>query len=217
MHGSFTKNRTWSEAKFSLSIAMVPLKLFFVGYPGSAFPPEVGCRRLDLNPHGFPLLSDSNDTSSASSHPTPEYGTMRIQCDFDCQPRIRRCIIPQMFARTFFRGVLLGVLILQTLASAAEATVCKPCPDKSAALCPSFSETATMSGTSSECQDGSSLPASHQGADDHCSLCPLCLPLFIKSAPMSVSPDDQGRRFAASEHLAPNEAPTFSLLRPPIA
>jgi hypothetical protein len=122
-----------------------------------------------------------------------------------------------MFARTFFRGVLLGVLILQTLASVAEATACKPCPDTSAALCPSFSETATMSGASSEGQAGSSLPASHAGADDHCSLCPLCLPLFIKAAPMSVSPDDQGRRFAASEYLAPYEAPSFSLLRPPIA
>ena len=122
-----------------------------------------------------------------------------------------------MFTRTFFRGILLGLLILQTLASAAEATVCKPCPDKSAAVCPSFSETATMSGASSGGQAGSSLPASHDGADDHCSLCPLCLPLFIKAAPMSVSPDDQGRRFAVSEHLAPYEAPSFSLLRPPIA
>jgi hypothetical protein len=122
-----------------------------------------------------------------------------------------------MFTRTFFRGVLLGVLILQTLASAAEATDCKPCPDKSAAACPSFSETATMSGASSEDQARSSLPASHAGADDHCSLCPLCLPLFIKTTPVSVSPDDQGRRFAASEHLALYEAPFFSLLRPPKA
>jgi len=62
-----------------------------------------------------------------------------------------------MFARTFFRGVLLGVIILQMLASAAEATACKPCPDKSAALYRSFSETATMSCPSSECQAGSSL------------------------------------------------------------
>jgi len=122
-----------------------------------------------------------------------------------------------MFTRPYIRGVLLGVLILQMLASAAEATVCKPCPDESAALCRSFSETAAMSGTSSEGKAGSSLPASHAGADDHCSLCPLCLPLFIKAAPMSVSPDDPGRRFAASEHLAPCEAPSFSLLRPPIA
>jgi len=122
-----------------------------------------------------------------------------------------------MFSRTFLRGFLLAVLTLQGLASAAEATVCKPCPDNSAAACPSSSETATMSGASSECQDGSSLPVSHQGEDDHCSLCPLCLPLFIKAAPMSVSPGDPGRRFAASEHFAPYEAPTFSLFRPPIA
>jgi hypothetical protein len=122
-----------------------------------------------------------------------------------------------MFDRTFFRGVLLVVLILQTLAFAAEATVCKPCPDKSAAFCPSFSETATMSGDSSEGRTGASLPASHAGADDHCSLCPLCLPLFIKAVPVSVSPDDQGRRFSTSEHLALYEAPSFSLLRPPIA
>jgi len=122
-----------------------------------------------------------------------------------------------MFTRTFFRGVLLGVIILQMLASAAEATACRPCPDKSAALCQSFRETATMSCPSSGCQAGSSLPASHAGADDHCSLCPLCLPLFIKAAPMSVSPDDQGQRFTAAEQLALYEAPSFSLLRPPIA
>ena len=109
------------------------------------------------------------------------------------------------------------MLILQTLASAAEATVCKPCPDKSAALCPSFSEAATMSDASSECQDGSSLPASHQRDGDHCSLCPLCLPLFIKAAPMSVSPDDPGQRFAVAEQMALYEAPSFSLFRPPIA
>ena len=83
-----------------------------------------------------------------------------------------------MFTRPYIRGVLLGVLILQMLATAAEATVCKPCPDKSAAVCPSFSETAPMSGASSECPAGSSLPASHAGADDHCSLCPLCLSPF---------------------------------------
>jgi hypothetical protein len=122
-----------------------------------------------------------------------------------------------MFARTFIRGILLGLLILQTLASAAEATTCKPCPDKSAAVCLSFSETATMSGASSENRTGSSLPASHAGVDDHRSLCPLCLPLFIKAASVSVSLDDQGRRFAASEHLAIYKAPSFSLLRPPIA
>lgn len=122
-----------------------------------------------------------------------------------------------MFARTFFRGVLLGVLILQMLASAAEAKVCKPCPDKSAAACPSFSETATMFGAFSGCQTGSTLPTSHDGTDDHCSLCPLCLPLFLKAAAVSVSPGDQGRRFTALERLALYEAPSFSLFRPPIA
>ena len=142
---------------------------------------------------------------------------MRIHCEFNCQTRMRRCTIPRMFARTFFRGVLLGVMIFQMLASAAEATVCKPCPDKSAALCPSFSETATMSGAFSEGRTGSSLPASHQGGDDHCSLCPLCLPLFIKAVPISVSPDDQGQRFAVAEQMALYEAPSFSLFRPPIA
>jgi len=122
-----------------------------------------------------------------------------------------------MFARSYIRGVLLAVLTLQALASVAEATICKPCPAKIAAVCQSFSETATMSGASSESQAGSSLPATHDGADDHCSLCPLCLPFFINAAPASVSPDNQGRRFAAAEHLAPYEAPSFSLLRPPIA
>lgn len=122
-----------------------------------------------------------------------------------------------MFARTFFRGVLLVVVVLQTLASAAEATVCKPCPNKSAAVSPSLSETATMPCACSKGEADSSLPATHDGADDHCSLCPLCLPIFIKAAPVSVSPDDQGKRFVASEHLAPYDAPSFSLFRPPIA
>ena len=156
-------------------------------------------------------------SAASASQPFPEYGLMRIQCEFDCQTKMRRCNISQMFARTFIRGILLGLLILQTLASTAEATTCKPCPDKSAAVWLSFSETATMSGASSENRTGSSLPARHAGVDDHCSLCPLCLPLFIKAASVSVSPDDQGRRFAASEHLAIYKAPSFSLLRPPIA
>lgn len=122
-----------------------------------------------------------------------------------------------MFVRTFFRGVLLGVLILQVLASVAEATVCKPCPAKVASVCTSFSETATMSGAFSKGRAGSSLPASHQKGDDHCSLCPLCLSPFIEAAPVSVSPNDQGQRFAVAVHLALYEAPSFSLLRPPIA
>ena len=122
----------------------------------------------------------------------------------------------QMFARSYIRGVLLAVLTLQALASVAEATACKPCPAKIAAVFQSFSETATMSGASSEDRAGSSPLASHDGADDHCALCPLCLPLSIQAAPTSVSPDDQGQRFAAAEHLAPYEAPSFSLLRPPI-
>jgi len=142
---------------------------------------------------------------------------MRIYREFNCQTRMRRCNIPRMFTRPYIRGVLFGVLILQILASAAEATACKPCPDKSAAPCPSLSEAATMSDASSGSRTDSSLPASHPGGDDHCSLCPLCLSPFIEAAPVSVSPDDQGRRFAALEHPAPYEAPSFSLLRPPKA
>jgi len=122
-----------------------------------------------------------------------------------------------MFTRPYIRGVLLGVLILQLLASAAEATVFKPCPEKSAALCPPFSEPATMSDAFSEGRGGSSLPASHQGGDDHCSLCPLCLSPFIEAAPVSVSPDEEGRRFIAAVQLAIYEAPSFFLLRPPKA
>lgn len=158
-----------------------------------------------------------NRNSEASAPLPPEYGLMRIQCEFDCQTKMRGGNIPKMFARTFFRGVLLGVLILQTLASAAEATVCKPCPDKSTAACPSFSGTATVSGPFSGDRTGSSLPASHQGGDDHCSLCPLCLSPFIETPPVSVSPDNQGQRFAFAVPLALYEAPSFSLLRPPIA
>jgi hypothetical protein len=126
-------------------------------------------------------------------------------------------MIQKMFSRTFLRGLLLAVLTLQALASAAEATVCKPCSDKSAALCHSLGEAATMSGAFSEGGADSSLPTGHRGGDDHCSLCPLCLSPFIEAATVSVSPDDQGQRFAAAEFLALYEAPSFFLLRPPIA
>jgi hypothetical protein len=122
-----------------------------------------------------------------------------------------------MITRTFCRNVLLGVLMLQTVASAAEATPCGPCLDKPAAACPSFSGTATMSEASFGDRGGSSLPASDGEVDDHCSLCPLCLPLFIRAAPVSISPDDQGQRFVITVHLALYEAPSFSLFRPPIA
>jgi hypothetical protein len=175
---------------------------------------------LDDTSHGCGGQAEklTGKTQHHPPHPPPEYGdTSNSILRIRLPPGMRRCTIPRMFTRPFFRGLLLGVLILQTVASAAEATACKPCPDKSAAPCPSFSETATMSCASSEDQAGSSLPVSHDDADDHCSLCPLCLPLFIKAASVSVSPDNQGRRFAASEHLAPYEAPSFSLLRPPIA
>ena len=179
--------------------------------------------RIDGNRVGLSVADDYSPLRFARYHGSVHGGQSFFpywnsgKCEFNCKPRMRRCSIRQMFARTFFRGVLLAVLILQTFASAAEATDCKPCPGKSAALCPSFSETSTMSCASSEDQADSALPATHDGADDHCSLCPLCLPLFINAAPVSISPDDQGRRFAASEHLAPYEAPSFSLLRPPIA
>jgi len=142
---------------------------------------------------------------------------MRIYREFNCQTWMRRCSIPRMFTRPYIRGVLFGVLILQILASAAEATVCKPCPAKAAAVCASSSETATMPDDFSVDRHDSSLPASPAGADDHCSLCPLCLSPFIEAAPVSVSPDDQGRRFAAAVQLALYESPSFSLLRPPIA
>jgi len=122
-----------------------------------------------------------------------------------------------MFARTFFRGILLGLLILQTLASAAEATVCKPCPEKSAAACPSLSDKATMSDPFSEDRTDSPPSTSNDGGDDHCSVCPLCLSPFIETASVSVSPDNQGQRFASAAPMALYEAPSFSLLRPPIA
>jgi hypothetical protein len=122
-----------------------------------------------------------------------------------------------MYAQTFFRGVLLAVLTLQVFASVAEATVCKPCPAKAAAVCASFSETAAMSAAFTEGRAGSSLPASHPGGDDHCSLCPLCFSPVIEAAPVSISPDDPGQRFASVILLSLYEAPSFSLLRIPIA
>lgn len=121
-----------------------------------------------------------------------------------------------MLARTIFRGAVLAVLLLQILASVAEAAICKPCPAKAAAACPSSSDTATTSIVYSEGRTESSLPASHGPGDDHGSLCPFCLAPFIEAAPVSMSPDDRTQRFAPAEHTTLYEAPSFSLLRPPI-
>jgi hypothetical protein len=125
--------------------------------------------------------------------------------------------IPKMLARTIFRVIVLVALTLQVFASVAEAVICKPCPAKATAVCPSSSDTATTSIAYSEGRTESSLPASHGPGDDHGSLCPFCLAPFIEASPVSVSPDDRIQRFAPAEHTTLYEAPSFSLLRPPIA
>lgn len=121
-----------------------------------------------------------------------------------------------MLARTIFRVAVLAALTLQMSASVAEAAICKPCPAKAAASCPSSSETATTPIVYSEGRAESSLPASHEPGDDQCSLCPSCLAPFIEESPVSVSPDDHMQRFAPPKCATLYEAPSFPLLRPPI-
>jgi len=59
-------------------------------------------------------------------------------------------------------------------------------------LCQSFSETATMSSPSSGCQTGSSLPASHAGADDHCSSARSVSPSLSRRLPCPFPPTIRG-------------------------
>src|SRR5659263_370240 len=48
--GTFTKNRTWRKAKFPLVIDMVPLKLFFVGYPRERISSGSGVPKAGFEP-----------------------------------------------------------------------------------------------------------------------------------------------------------------------
>jgi len=117
----------------------------------------------------------------------------------------------------FLRGVVLAALTLQMFASVAEATLCKPCPGKSAAACRSFADTAATSSAVPESGNDSSSPAGHRSGDKQCPLCPSCLAPCIGSSPVSLSPDDRSQYFAPPEYATLYEAPSFSLLRPPIA
>ena len=125
--------------------------------------------------------------------------------------------MPVMSSRNMFRGALLGLLLFQILASAADGGARNPCLDDSSAVCGSFREMAQMSGAVSEDQADSSPSTSGDRMDNHCSMCPLCLSAFIMTGPVSIAPNDPGQRLFASADVTFYEAPSSSLLRPPIA
>jgi hypothetical protein len=122
-----------------------------------------------------------------------------------------------MFAQILLRGVVLSALTLQMFASVAEAAICKPCPAKAVTTDPSFIEAAATALAFPEGNNDSPSPANHGVGDKHRSLCPSCLVPCIGSFPASLSPDDRTQRFAPPECATLYEAPSFSLLRPPIA
>jgi hypothetical protein len=127
--------------------------------------------------------------------------------------------IPKMLARTIFRVIVLVALTLQVFASVAEAANCMIGHSDPAEGCPSFScdETAVSSASCSPGGDAESSYPAHDPGKRHCSVCPICLAPFVEASPVSVSPDDLVRRFAPAEFATLYEAPSFALLRPPIA
>ena len=121
-----------------------------------------------------------------------------------------------MFTRTIIRGAILGILMIQVFVSIAEAAVCKPSPTKSAAACTSSGETGATSFAFPENRNESCPPASQDPGDHVCTLCPFCLAPCIGETPLSVFRDDHFHRFAIPEFSTLYEAPSSSLLRPPI-
>ncbi|HKZ16893.1 MAG TPA: hypothetical protein VJ161_05430 [Geobacteraceae bacterium] len=121
-----------------------------------------------------------------------------------------------MFARTISRLVVLALLLLQTLASVAEAAECGPHLPASAYAGSSCSERAVAMSEFPESRHESCPPASPDQGDHRCEFCPFCLAPFIEASPLSVSPDDRIQRFAPAEYAMLYEAPSFTLLRPPI-
>src|SRR3972149_4772158 len=121
-----------------------------------------------------------------------------------------------MFTRTIFRGAALGILIIQLFVSVAEAAICKPCPTPAVTACASSCETATTSFASPESRNKSCPPATQDSGDHLCTLCPSCLAPCIVETPALLSRNDHIQRFALPEYSTLYEAPSFSLLRPPI-
>ncbi len=121
-----------------------------------------------------------------------------------------------MPARTILRGVVLAALVFQVFTFAADAAICKPCPATAGTGCPSSSET-TTSAAFPDNRNESSAPSGHASANKQCSLCPFCLAPCIELPIVSVFPDNHVQRFALPERELLYEAPSFALLRPPIA
>jgi hypothetical protein len=170
------------------------------------------------------MLRGSIDSKRASRRPPRwdpgiprEPWIQRNPCwNFGCRTRIREFIIPKMFARTISRLVVLAALTLQMFAFVADAAICKPGHAEPAAGCPSYSETAPSPSSCS--REGRAESSSHAQDPEkkQCSVCPFCLAPFIEASPVSVSSDDRVQRFTPPDYATLYEAPSSSLLRPPI-
>ena len=121
-----------------------------------------------------------------------------------------------MLARKIFRLAVLAVLLLQILASVAEAVECGPHLSPSEYAGSSCSERALASSEIPEDCHESCPPLSPDPGDHQCEFCLFCLAPFIEASPVSVSPDGHIQRFAPADHTTVYEAPSFPLLRPPI-
>src|SRR4030065_705816 len=121
-----------------------------------------------------------------------------------------------MLARTIIRGAVLGIVMIQVFVSIAEPALCKPHPTKTVAACASSGETGATSFASPESRNESCPPSTQDSGDHLCMLCPFCLAPCIGDAPVSVFRDDHFQLFAPPECSTLYEAPSFSLLRPPI-
>lgn len=122
-----------------------------------------------------------------------------------------------MRARTILRAAVLAALVFQLSASAAEAAFCRSGTSEATVGCPSSNETAATFTTFSGCRAEAAAPTRHAPGTDPCSLCAFCLAPYVEASLPSLVPDGHVERVAPADSIALYDAPSFSLLRPPIA
>ncbi len=122
-----------------------------------------------------------------------------------------------MRVRTILRAAVLAALVFQLSASAAEAAFCGFDAGRADAGCRSADEATTTLSSFSGCRVDAAAPGSHVPRTEPCSLCAFCLAPFARASLPSLAPDGRMERVAPAESATLYEAPSSSLLRPPIA
>ena len=122
-----------------------------------------------------------------------------------------------MSVRTILRAAVLAALVLQLSASAAEAAFCGFGTGRAAAGCRSADEATTTLSSFSGCRLDAATPGNRVPGTEPCSLCAFCLAPYAEASPPSLVPDGHMERIAPAENATLYEAPSSSLLRPPIA